>query len=267
MATQHHPDTMTDLGDDTEKFGSLAADTRAQHIVPFSYSWHVTKIALRSTSFVACSIFLGLTVTSDVRRSSVSYTYVAWRYNIPRHEWSTFMAFAILGAAWSVAELVTLWVRRVKMRGIHPGIQVVGDLLMTVMAFVALVLLSVRTAAAYRNPFSYAEDLSVDVARLAMASTLFIIHTTLFGRVCKEVHQRMSSRTKLHYGFIPGGGPPFAVRKMTGGHNSSVHHAPPVSSTIPDFATIPPYRMRMTDFDHDDLPEPPTKAIIPGYRP
>jgi hypothetical protein len=249
--------------------------------VPYSQSWHVVKIVVRSFSLA-----LAIALVSLSSSFVTPYGYPEYKFAIP------------VGAAvflWDAAEFVTLGCRRRRARrGIHPAAHVAVELAIVLFSVGAAAWLVVRRESDFRR-FNYTSRYGnigeeMQVFKACVSVMFFIawvlsggdphlpiracsladysnsaLHGILFIRACKEVHQRRRSRGSVQLMFVPGGGAPFNVY-------GSSPPAPPAA----------PQKAHLADLSHEETPDyheypasvrysretpnlaPPEKEIIPG---
>ncbi|KAK7911903.1 hypothetical protein PG985_014384 [Apiospora marii] len=172
----------------------------AQQPPPVSRPWHNAKIALHAISIVFCIILIGISIALAVNPRVLSLQVV----------WIAPEAAAAI--IWSVAELITVCVRKGQHRGIHPGAHV-GLHLIFWLAFLVGAGLTAYIVAVYVEEQTYYSSYRYNryaslsfylrslQAELAFLILLLIIHFTLFVRACVESARR--NRTAQQPVFVP----------------------------------------------------------------
>ncbi|KAI1075603.1 hypothetical protein F5B20DRAFT_559594 [Whalleya microplaca] len=174
-------------------------------IIPFSKSWHITKIVLTFLSIIFCIIVLGISIALAVNPHILSYIAI----------WTAPQAGVAL--IWSIAELITICVRR-SHQGIHPSAHVALHLLLglgfsTGLGLTAYILAFGLAFSSddtkYHSYFDYYYDdkyyyeyyskmyLKSMEALVAFLGLLIIVHFLLFLRACVETAKRDSMRRQV----------------------------------------------------------------------
>ncbi|KAI0594525.1 hypothetical protein F4775DRAFT_428331 [Biscogniauxia sp. FL1348] len=157
--------------------------------VPFSKSWHITKIVFISLSMVLCIITIGISIALAVDPDILSFALI---WTVPQ---------AGISLIWSIAELITICARTGH-KGIHPGAHVALHLLLWLGFLVGVgltgYLLAFTTLYDYYDYYyddsyySYYSDKYIELMRalIAFLVLLVIVHFFLFVRACVETARR-----------------------------------------------------------------------------
>jgi uncharacterized membrane protein YhaH (DUF805 family) len=160
-------------------------------VLPYSRAWHITKIMFHTLALVFSIVAVGLSA------SLINYFYYESYIII----WTA--PQAVISICWSVAELITVCVRRAH-KGIHPGAHVALHLLLWLGFAAACGLNGFFLGYALIDDYSYyygygsrydsySTYTGLMQGVVAMCALLFLIHFFLFVRACIETHRRNSS--------------------------------------------------------------------------
>ncbi|KAK4223524.1 hypothetical protein QBC38DRAFT_46688 [Podospora fimiseda] len=178
-----------------------------QRIIPYSPSWHKTKIIIRSLTCLWEFIIIVLCVITVIRFSPSNWDdrgIQAWNAVLP------IVAVLIL---YDIVELGTFCLRwRIK-RGLHPAVTVTADLL-CLMAVVLGLTFNLHNASITSGGYYGVMVLSCE----GILGLIFVGHLVLFVRACVETRQRHKSKesTGLAYVYSPAGGKPFPILAAPG---------------------------------------------------
>ncbi|KAK2602949.1 hypothetical protein N8I77_009443 [Diaporthe amygdali] len=151
----------------------------ASNLVPISQRWYNAKLILRVLIVCLCGANMGLSVLTSFGSLIMGPVMIA-------------------DIVWTLAELITLAIRRAKRRGIHPIAHLVFDVLFVL----AYLFSTIAWAFGLAHASSHNERVVYFRRRNQVAEAfvmlfvlaLLIFHSILFVRSCIEVHQRRLAR-------------------------------------------------------------------------
>ncbi|KAM0286402.1 hypothetical protein ACHAQH_000828 [Verticillium albo-atrum] len=164
-------------------------------VVPFTRSWHIAKIVLRSIELICAIVVLALTIALiSTAPYAASPPLIL---SLPP---------ACMSLIWVTAEFITLCARGGKL-GIHPGAHV-GVTLITWMYWVlGIAFMCLFSIGGDGTDFNYGVGLNFAILGVSVIASL--VTFTLFVRACVETNQRNRQRGQIF--VMAGNGGPFYV--------------------------------------------------------
>ncbi|EEY15351.1 hypothetical protein VDBG_01460 [Verticillium alfalfae VaMs.102] len=172
---------------------------REPRIIPFTRSWHIAKIVLRSVELACAIIVIALTI------ALISVALYAGHLPL-----ALSLPPACMCVLWETAEFITLCARGGK-QGIHPGAHV-GVHLVTWLYW-ALGIVCMGMFSFYRGQYRDSSDfdygMGLNYGIIGTSAAAFLVTFTLFVRACVETNQRNRQQRQIF--VMTGNGGPFYV--------------------------------------------------------